>query len=763
MNTIRFRKCALTAVAAGLIGAGLIGCGSDNEPPIPAPALNVLSSKVEHITGGSALVDITLPETGSASPVLSATLNGVDVSTSFKVDPQNSGHMIGTVTGLALGANTLTASYGGESASIQMTNYAITGPLLSGPAQTPFICQTQSFTLPDGTKLGAATDANCSAPTKINYVYRTTAGGALVSMPNTTTLPADVATTTTTAGAKVPFVVRVETGTMGRGIYQNAVLHDPTKDAAPSPATPPQGWNKRLIANHGSGCAGGWYIQGAAEGVNPLTADNITRLGEGYAIFINSLNHPTNSCNATLAGEVTMMGKEHFIKTFGLPVYTVSTGCSGGAYSSLQVADAFPGLFDGVVISCTFPDALSISLSALDSKLLNRYLKTTNPTSVTEAQMVTVSGHKNARAWYDLALQSGRTDPVPSRVDTIPTSPLIGAYTSAVWNAAVPVALRYDPLLNPKGARPTVFDVARNIYGVDKTTGFALRPYDNLGVQFGLNALNSGAITPAQFLDMNEKIGGYDQDGNYTSGRTLGDEGAIKRAYQSGLQLGGGGGLASIPVLDYTDIYDEDQFYHYQWFHFAVRERMAKANGDTLNHVMWRGGPAITELFGQTTPIGQAVTRAARTQSWATFVQWMEAYKGDAAAITQRAKVIKNKPTNAVDGCFTKSTTPEFVAEAQTLSSQPNSQCNTLWPSWTAPRIESGGPVAADNLKCQLKPIAAGDYKVALSDPEKARLAAIFPNGVCDWSKPGVNQTPVVSYPSFGPSPANLVFDVTKG
>jgi hypothetical protein len=756
---VYLRMAAVTATVLIVCG-GLTSCG-DNDT-IQAPVIKVVSSKPEHVTGGSALVDITLPNKGGASPALKASLNGSDVSSAFTVDPQNPGHLIGKVSGLTNGTNTLIASYGGDSATAEMTNYPITGPVISGPALTPFICQTQSFTLPDGTKLGPATDANCSAPTKINYVYRTTAGGALISMPNITTLPADVATTTTTVGAKVPFVVRVETGTMGRGIYQNAVLHDPTKDAPPSPLTPPLGWNKRLLANHGSGCAGGWYIQGAAEGVNPLTADNITRLGEGYAIFINSLNHPTNSCNATLAGEVTMMGKENFIKTFGVPVYTVSSGCSGGAYSSLQVADAFPGLFDGIAISCTFPDALSISLAALDSKLLNRYLKVTNPVSVTEAQMVTVSGHKNARAWYDLALQSGRTDPVPSRADTIPTSPLLGSYISAVWNAVVPVALRYDPVANPTGARPTVFDVAKNIYGVDKTTGFALRPYDNIGVQYGLNALNSGAITPAQFLDLNEKIGGYDQDGNYTTGRTTGNDGAIKRAYQSGLQLSGGGGLGSIPVFDYTDIYDEDQFYHYQWFHFAVRERMVKANGDSANHVMWRGGPAITELFGTTTPIGVAVTQAARTQSWATFVQWMEAYKGDAANITQRAKVIKNKPTNAVDGCFTKSTTPQFVAEIQTLSSQVSTQCNTLWPSWTAPRIESGGPVAADNLKCQLKPIAFADYTVTLSDLEKARLATIFPNGVCDWSKSGVNQTSVVPFPSFGPSPANLVFDVTK-
>ena len=98
-------------------------------------------------------------------------------------------------------------------------------------------------------------------------------------------------------------------------------------------------------------------------GVNPLTGAQLTRLGEGYAIFTNTLNHPTNSCNAFLAGETTMMGKEHFIEEFGVPEFTVSMGASGGAYTSLQIADAFPGLFDGILINATFPDALSIALA----------------------------------------------------------------------------------------------------------------------------------------------------------------------------------------------------------------------------------------------------------------------------------------------------------------------------------------------------------------------------------------------------------------
>ena len=112
-----------------------------------------------------------------------------------------------------------------------------------------------------------------------------------------------------------------------------------------------------------------------------------------------------------------------------------------------------------------------------------------------------------------------------------------------------------------------------------------------------------------------------------------------------------------------------------------------------------------------------------------------------------------------MDGCWSSAT--QFITEPQTLSNAPNTQCNTLFPSWTFPRRVAGGPVAANIMKCSLKPVAAADYQVAFTAPEFTRLQAIFPSGVCDWSKTG-NQTGVVPDGSFGPSPVNLVFDVTK-
>jgi hypothetical protein len=699
--------------------------------------VRAISTHADRVSGDDVLVEIVTPAATGGPP--DVTLDGRDVSAAFR--RRDNGAYAGLVTGLVRGRNVLKVAgraWGVSDRTLELTNYPSTGPIVSGPPLRPFVCQTDTFKLPDGSAIGPAADENCTFATHVDYVYMPQGATAFMPMPDTTRLPADVSQTTTLTGATVPFVVRVETGAMNRGIYQNVILHDPTSDAAPTPFTPPRGWNRRLIALHGSGCPGGWYRQGGVMGVNPLSPPNVDRLAEGYALFVNTLNHPTNSCNPFLAGETTMMGKEHFIETFGVPLFTVSMGGSGGAYTSLQVADAFPGLIDGVIITATFPDALSIAVAGLDAHLLTHYFQSQAAAELSEAQKVAISGYAGLKAFVDAANQAQRTDPVPGRAD-------IEGYNAAVWNDVVPGSLRYDPVRNPQGARPTVFDVSRNIYGTDPQTGFARRPYDNVGVQYGLGALNDGVITPQQFLDLNEKIGGYDQNANYASARAVGDAGALKRAYQSGVTLGGGGGLASIPVFD-AGRYNEAAGYHYQWFHFAVRERMKAQNGRADNHLMWRG-PAQPE------------------QSWTVIEKWLTAIATDASDLPAYEKVVKNKPAGAVDGCWqeAKGDTPAaFIAEPQRFGRAPDSECNRLYPSYSFSRAVAGGPLDGNVLKCQLKPVDPRDYTVALTPSDMERLRRIFPGGVCDWSKPGVNQMAVVPWASFGPAPDNRLAEPTN-
>ncbi|MDH3208417.1 MAG: DUF6351 family protein [Gemmatimonadota bacterium] len=715
-------------MAALFLGA----CSSQAEGDGSGVTIRTLSTHREHVSGGDVLVEITV-EPGVGAPEVQ--VDGSEVTSAFHEDLERPGRWTGLLTGLPQGASEVVARHGASAATIPITNFPATGPIVSGPHQTPFICQTDTFTLPDGDDLGPPLDENCTAPERVTYLYLADGEAALTPLPDPTMLPSDVAQVTTLAGATVPFVVRVETGSVNRGIYQSAVLHDPTREQAPTPFQPLRGWNRRLIAVEGFGCPGGWYIQGGAQGnLSMADADfsllNLDRLREGYALFANTLHHASNNCNAVLASEAAMMSKERFIETHGLPDFTVSAGCSGGSYGSAQPADRVSGLFDGVLISCTFPDPLSIALSGSDGHLLSHYWSETDPHGFTDEQKVAVTGYKGMRAFMDAANQAGRTDPVPGRVD-------VEGYRSAAWNSVVPEAIRYHPTDNPDGARPTVYDVAANIYGSDPATGFALRPFDNVGVQYGLGAMNSGVISVNQFLDLNEGVGGYDQDANYVSGRSEGDPGAMERAYRSGLQTVGNGGLASIPVFDFTGIYNDDGGYHYQWFHFALRERMLAANGGTENHVMWRGNPVPFQ------------------PTWDAFVDWVSAYVSDQGPGSQREKVIRNRPPEAVDGCWSDDAT--FVQEVQTLGREGTTACNALFPSWTFPRHVAGGPLAANVLKCALEQPSRDAYSVAFSDDQWLRLQAIFPDGVCDWSARGVGQVGVTVDGSFGPSPANRI------
>ena len=71
-----------------------------------------------------------------------------------------------------------------------------------------------------------------------------------------------------------------------------------------------------------------------------------------------------------------------------------------------------------------------------------------------------------------------------------------------------------------------------------------------------------------------------------------------------------------------------------------------------------------------------------------------------------------------------------------------------------SPRQAAGGPLAENILKCQLKPLDPADYLPAVLTSEQLdRLRAVFPDGVCDWSKPGVGQEDATSPLDFTAGP----------
>lgn len=687
-----------------------------------------LSSRPDMISGGDILVQIDLPANVAPEKAV-VRLNGQDVSSLLRGGLDGRA-LVGLISGLRLGDNKLEVFSGSETKPVavaKLTNHPITGPIFSGPQEHPFVCQTQEFKLPDKTPLGAPIDDNCSVRTVVRYVYSSTdplppnPSGRQVTtlglppmnlkpLTSMTKLPADVAYTSTTSGAKVPFVVRVETGTINRAIYQFAVLSDPTKESGLGPLNPPKEWNKRLLYSFGGGCPGGWLKQGNSVGMfNGVLNEDI--VGKGYAEASSSLNVFANNCNEVLAAETMMMVKERFIKAYGQPDFTFSIGASGGAEQQIPIADAYPGLLDGIIPSMTFPDVLTNLQNTYDTQLLDAYFtKSENP--FTEEQKLAVLGTGKLRdALWDIY----RIDPSKNCPDGLPE------------------VQRYDSGKNPSGARCDLFDHDVNIYGRDPATGFARRAIDNIGVQYGLAALNAGRITPGQFFDMNEKIGGYDNDGQPTSARNVADRIALRRAYETDRMINGGLGLGKLPIIDvrpYRDMLPPGDV-HQKYDSFALRERLQKANGSFANDVL-----LVSSMASYIKVNDYAV---------AEMDEWLTTLKKDTSNTPIAQKITNAKPADLVDSCWSED--GQRIKEPQTFS---GGKCNQLYPTWKSPRMVAGGPVANDIYKCQLKPVDHKDYQVKFSESEWAELKSIFPAGVCDWSKPGVSQRiPTGTWQSF--------------
>ena len=693
--------CAASALALGaLIAAPALypsaeaqaGATAAQGKPIQGKiGISVLSSRYDLVSGGDALVEVRASEGAKASE-LKLTLNGRELTAPLKFD-QPTNTLRGLVTGLDVGANWLQArGPTGYSVSQPLVNYPISGPILSGPHLTPYECRTQQ------SGLGDALDADCSAPTRYEWFYKPKAGGAYKAFDPKGARPDDVATTTTIDGKTLPFIVRVESGVINRSIYRLAVLDDP---ATPS-FSPTEGWNGRLGVTFGGGC-GTQYNQGSNTAQSILSDLYLAR---GFAYMNSTELVNQQHCNQVLQGETLMMLKEHFIEAYGVPKWTVGTGGSGGSIQQMVIAQMYPGLLDGLQPSLSFPDS---SMQTADCGLLQNYWRTAAGKKWDDKKKDAVAGYSTGTcgSWersFVRTIQAGFADGC-----------------SVTDKSQV-----YDPKKNRKGIRCTTQEMRANIYGRDPKTGFALRPIDNVGMQYGLNALNDGVISVDEFLALNEKVGGNDIDGGFSSKRTVGDETAIKAIYASGL-INTFKNLDRVPMVHYRmyndtltpgDIHDRHR-------DLTIRARLEKATGSSDNQVIWvadraadRTKPAIVDLGAPALDV---------------MTKWLDAMAADPAPLTP-AKVVKSKPADAVDAYWT----PDGKRVNEVASWDPNTSWNKTYPLHLEPRLAAGAPITNDIMKCELKPVVFSDYKVTFSKSQQSRTKKIFPGGVCDWSKPGV-------------------------
>jgi len=863
-------------LAAGIVLA-LAGCGgSDDETSDSSPGgggqntaavrLQSLSSPENMSSGDDTLVQVSMSD-GSPVQGMVVRLNGTDVTGRLKPTAQDNA-MIALLTGLKPGENTITVSAadgdGSPRASLTLTAYPIQGPILYAPQEPSFHCQTDTFAVyPGGPTLtsGGNSNADCAAPTRVDWVYHdsTQNGKAVWQKYDPANPPTTVEQTTLQDGSKVPYIVRLETGVINRGIYQIAVLGDPVKNPNPSPSNPPASFNGKLVYPFGQSCGSGWYVQGnsmgpvggsdsAADGASGDTnALNDLPLRQGFAVANSTLNYFGQNCNHIISAETMMMVKERFIKANGPVLYTMGWGNSGSAMQQSMIADAYPGLLDGIVLLNGFPD--NTNPASVDGRLFYNYqlnhtkngttqngtyapvpnkpydptydnataaARASNPNLLTwtNSELAAASGYSTYHSIRQQAsFWAGRTDSV-QRPENMGDRDNVtgGSGNASVFNAIIDNTEKYSPanavasapigalpapavsLLppNPTGLRPNVSDHNKNTLGVDPATGFGRSYTANVGLQYGLNAVNTGQISMAQFIDLNKNIGGQDIDGNLSTARMQPDEEGLKNAYQSSMIMYGGAGLAQTAILDLDNVNNEFSNagdLHLKFFHYMIRARIAAATGKFDNHVMWNGVanvPAFTQdpNANHVTPV--QAPRPAHTgrqligqqKAFAAMDQWLTVLAHDKSSVPLAEKVVKAKPSTLEDGCF-GATTPgaadDFIAEPQTfggfntvfvkgngtpqgsglvgLGNTP-SRCNAMSPASSYPRFDAGEPLAGRTVQCQLKPVTPADYAgYAALNPtwtgakQAADLAALreaFPTGVCDFTKPGLQEQPPI-------------------
>lgn len=786
----------LAATSAALAACG--GGGNDGA----AIQLSTTSNRADLVSDGNAMVEVqTVP--GLVKQGLLIQLNGTDVTKNF-VD-QGDGRMVGLVTGLAVGTNTLEASVkeaGGVRSRLVITNAPRSGPVISGPAHlTPFYCATPTPQPASGNRpatlasgLSGQPDENCNIPSETKLYYRTNvvagngAGQCSTTVPDAATPPANpcwkpytpgtapadmAAPVTTDNGRTVPLIVRLERGTMNRGIYDLAVLFDP---AQPWTAVAPQPqWNGKVYYSFGSST--GQPRRQARTTATAWSAQE-EQLKRGWLVVSNSMTDSVKNSNRVLMAETVLMMKEHIGDTYGRIRYTVGTGCSGGSINSNMNLSIFPGLLDGVITSCTYPDSETTTLEVGDCVLLaEAYQKTTMlntwaglglDQAQINARKAAINGHPDQTAchgWYNLFGSNGRpgvyvkrsvTNDTTGLIENKTLNPVTRVFDPSVPdnNCELPNSAVYDPARPAETAnlpRCNAWGWAENIWGRIPGTTTPRDTRDNEGVQYGLRALLNGSITPEEFVVLNELVGGTNKDSEFQARRSVADTAALETAYRSGI-VASGANLAKAPIIDLRGwddsllpantppVYGGATGIHHIWFTWSIRDRIARDAGDAQNQAIWRWANGNFSLPPGTLGL----------EAFTGMDQWLTTITADGGPRSLEQKVRSARPAATRDFCILST---EANPANRTYDSAVCDADRFLKPS-LSPRQVAGGPRTEDVLKCQLKPLDAADYgAVAFTGGQWSRLQAVFGTGVCDWSKAGVGQQAAVGPLTFRAGP----------
>ncbi len=676
-------------LAAGLASA-ILAAPAD---AIPKLGVETVSNRPELISGGDALVTVQVPR-GIALKRLTVTAGEREVTAVFT---RRKGRLLtGLIEGLPEGDTVVTATAPlARRGRLRITNHPLGGPVFSGPQIHPWVCQP------------TAIDAQCNEPVRFAFSYRRTDGSWAEYDPDDP--PSDVSTTKTQTGVTVPFIVRTETGYMDRDQYAISVIYDPEKPW--SGLAPQAQFNRKLLVTHGASCG----IDHQSGEAPSTTSDTVavpgvpdfagagssptTALGMGFAVMSTALNNAGHNCNLVTQAESMVMAKEHIVERYGELRYTIGTGCSGGSLTQQQVANAYPGIYQGILPQCSFPDAWSTGNQLADYHFGRLYFE--NPTRWAPGVV-----------WDPVSI--GAVEGHPNHVNAIILDQLYFTALGVPDNpcAGVSDEERYSES-NPDGVRCTLADYMVNVLG-RRADGFAGRPLDDVGVQYGLGALLAGQISQAQFVDLNVKAGGADIDANPVAERSAADEPALLNANRSGA-INDGSNLDQTAIIDLRG--SDDGAFHDAYRAFAVRARLDREHGHHDNQVIWLGP---VPLVGGTDYTVRGLM---------AMDTWLAEVEKDKRAVSVAQRIRENKPKDIVDQC-----------ELPTGQVEPGLDCPEVVRVYATPRMVAGDSIATDTNKCQLKPFDPAGYgDVQFSAARLEQLREVFATGVCDYTKPAVD------------------------
>jgi hypothetical protein len=524
----------------------------------------------------------------------------------------------------------------------------------------------------------------------------------------------------------MPYIIRTETGYEDRDQYQITTLFQPGRPWEPW-APQPQ-FNHKLLITHGLNC--GLDHQ---SGTAPSTIDG-TALPRGFIVMSTALDNAEHDCNVALQAESLIMAKEHLIDHYGTLRFTIGTGCSGGSLVQQQVANAYPGVYQGVLPQCSFQDSWSNAGEIMDYHLTLKYFE--HPTewgsgvAWTPEQIAEVQGHPNPGNAVLFNLDFWELLANPAKTCN-----------------GVEASEAYNPQTNPSGVRCALADYMINVFGprvqsswgpVEKKLGrgFAGRPIGNIGEQYGLKPLMERTITPAQFVDINSKIGGVGIDNEPTKARTPADRPALENAYRSGA-VNETNNLKSVAIIDMRG--PDPGAFHDAYRSWSMRARLEREEGHfPRNQVIWFGA---TALEGSPSYQSEAVV---------AMNEWLDAVEADKTAKRSlEEKVSDDRPTGVHDRCTTNEV-GEGLVEIVEVNGEKVCQSPLYETKFSTPRVVAGESISTDNMECQLRPLARSSYyPYEFTEEEWKELEAAFPKGVCDFSKPGVGQQRTIPWQTY--------------